>query len=110
MCVVGCGHGPVGCSRGNYNDSTVGNCVTTGHLPVVILAGYLAMIGAFGLICLISYLRRAIDVGSGLGVTIFFGAGLAAATSLAVGWGLVTGIAVAAAEGAGDAKVPHSAT
>jgi hypothetical protein len=33
-----------------------------------------------------------------LATNIFWGAGLAAAASMAVGWGLVTGIAVAAAE------------
>ncbi|HEY4866902.1 MAG TPA: hypothetical protein VIK45_15455 [Candidatus Dormibacteraeota bacterium] len=86
---------------GNYSETDVANYVSIGHLPMVIVSGYLALLGVFGLICFLAFLRGAISAQPGreLAGTIFWGAGLAAASSLAVGWGLVTGIAVAAAEG-----------
>jgi hypothetical protein len=73
---------------------------------------YLALLGVLGLICLLAYLREVIAPQSdrAVGANIFWGAGLAAAASLAVGWGLVTGIAVAAAEGGSAASVSHATT
>jgi hypothetical protein len=41
---------------------------------------------------------------------IFWGAGLASAAAFGVGWGLVSGIALAAAEGGPGAKVPPQQT
>ena len=85
---------------GNYTESDVANYVSIGHLPTVIVTGYLALVGVLGLICVFAYLREAIGVDPGrkFATNIFWGTGLAAAASMAVGWGLVTGIAVAAAE------------
>src|ERR1700694_331578 len=90
-----------GAPGGNYRESDVANYVAIGHLPTVIVTGYLALFGVLGLICVFAYLREAMSAESvhKLATSIFWGAGLAAAASMAVGWGLVTGIAVAAAEG-----------
>ncbi|HEV2035700.1 MAG TPA: hypothetical protein VGU71_16160 [Candidatus Dormibacteraeota bacterium] len=90
-----------GAPGGNYRESDVANYVSIGHLPTVIVTGYLALFGVLGLICVFAYLREVVSVDPGhkLATSIFWGTGLAAAASMAVGWGLVTGIAVAAAEG-----------
>jgi hypothetical protein len=86
---------------GNYAESDIRNYVSIGHLPTVIVTGYLALFGVLGLISLLVYLRAAISANPGreLAANIFWGAGLVSAASIAVGWGLVSGIAVAAAEG-----------
>jgi len=90
-----------GAPGGNYVESDVANYVAIGHLPTVIVTGYLALFGVLGLICVFAYLREVVSVEPArkLATNIFWGAGLLAAASMAVGWGLVTGIAVAAAEG-----------
>jgi hypothetical protein len=97
---------------GNYSESDVANFVSIGHFPTVIVTGYLAMLGVLGLICLLAYLRDAINAEPGrtLAMSIFWGAGLAAAASIAVSWGLITGIALSAAEGGSGATVPHPVT
>lgn len=99
LTVVGFAMG--GAPGGNYRESDVANYVSIGHLPTVIVTGYLALFGVLGLICALAYLREVVsaDQGHKLATNIFWGTGLAAATSIAVGWGLITGIAVAAAEG-----------
>jgi hypothetical protein len=101
-----------GTPGGNYDESTVADYVSGGHLPIVIATGYLAIVGVVGLICLLAYLRELIgaDPGRQLAANIVWGIGLASAASFAVGWGLVTGIAVAAAEGGSAASVPHPVT
>jgi hypothetical protein len=90
-----------GAPGGNYAQADAVNYVSIGHLPAVIVSGYLAMLGVLGLIGLLAFLREVIRTraGSEVGSSVFWGAGLASAASLAVGWGLVSGIAVAAAEG-----------
>jgi hypothetical protein len=90
-----------GAPGGNYLESDVANYVAIGHFPTVIVTGYLALFGVLGLICVFAYLREMVGVepAHNLATNIFWGAGLAAAASMAVGWGFVTGIAVAAAEG-----------
>jgi len=90
-----------GAPGGNYDEKDVANYVSIGHLPAVIVSGYLALFGVLGLICLLAYLRKAISAQPDreLAAAFFWGAGLTSAASLAVGWGLLTGIAVAAAEG-----------
>ena len=108
-----------GAPGGNYIESDVANYVAIGHLPTVIWTGYLALLGVLGLICLFAYLREVtiVEPAHKLAANIFWGAGLTAAASLAVGWGLVTGIAVAAAEGGSSnpgntvaASIPHAET
>ena len=95
---------------GTYSESDVANYVSIGFLPTVIVTGYLALFGVLGLICLLAYLREAIgaEPGRKVAVSVFWAAGLAAAASIAVGWGLLTGIAVAAAEGGSAASVSHA--
>ena len=94
---------------GNYSESDVANYVSIGYLPTVIVTGYLALFGVLGLICLLAYLREAIGVDPSrkVAASVFWGTGLAAAASIAVSWGLLTGIAVAAAEGGTAASVSH---
>jgi hypothetical protein len=101
-----------GAPGGNYNEADVANYVSIGHLPTVIVTGYLALLGVLGLICMLAYLREVIAIHPDRNVAsnIFWGTGLASAASLAVGWGLVTGIAVAAAEGGSGASVSHATT
>ncbi|HEX6349485.1 MAG TPA: hypothetical protein VF160_08860 [Candidatus Dormibacteraeota bacterium] len=97
---------------GNYDDPTVASYGESGHLPVVIISGYLAMLGVLGLIYLLAYLRKAVASGSeaSLSAMVFWGSGLASAAALAVGWGMVTGVALAAVEGGTDAKISHATT
>jgi hypothetical protein len=101
-----------GSPGGNYDESTVVEYLKIGHFPVVIVTGYLAMLGVVGLICLLAYLRSLIDVDVDRAIMarIFWGIGLGGATSMAVSWGLITGIALSAAEGGSGAAVPHSTT
>jgi hypothetical protein len=89
-----------GAPGGNYDESSVAAYVSIGHLPAVIITGYLALLGVLGLISVFAYLREAVasDPSHRVATNVFWGAGLVAAASLAVAWGLVTGIAVAAAE------------
>jgi hypothetical protein len=98
-----------GAPGGNYDESDVARYVSIGHFPAVIASGYLALLGVVGLICLLAYLREVIGAHADRSVAanIFWGIGLASAASFAVGWGLVTGIALAAAEGGSGASVPH---
>jgi hypothetical protein len=101
-----------GTPGGNYDESTVADYVSAGHFPTVIATGYLAILGVVGLICLLAYLRELVgaDPRNQFAANIVWGIGLASAASFAVGWGLVTGIAVAAAEGGTGASVPHAVT
>jgi hypothetical protein len=95
---------------GTYSELDVANYVSIDYLPTVIVTGYLALFGVLGLICLLAYLREAIgaEPGRKVAANVFWAAGLAAAASIAVGWGLLTGIAVAAAEGGSAAPVSHA--
>jgi len=90
-----------GAPGGNYVASDVANYVAIGHLATVIVTGYLALFGVLGLICVFAYLRELISVDPAhkMAASVFWGTGLTAAASMAVAWGLMTGIAVAAAEG-----------
>jgi hypothetical protein len=101
-----------GAPGGNFVEADVKNYVGSSHFPVVIATGYLAILGVVGLICLLAYLRESIAAqpDRGLAANIFWGTGLASAASFAVGWGLVTGIPLAAAEGGYGAAIPPSTT
>jgi hypothetical protein len=97
---------------GNYTEADVATYVGSGHFPTVIVTGYLAVLGVLGLICVLAYMREAVAAqpDGRMVANIFWGAGLASAASFAVGWGLVSGIAVAAAEGGSGASIPHATT
>jgi hypothetical protein len=101
-----------GAPGGNFVEADVANYIGVGHFPTVVVTGYLAVLAVVGLICLLAYLREAIASQGDrtMAANIFWGVGLASAASFAVGWGLLTGIAVAAAEGGSSASVPHSVT
>ena len=101
-----------GAPGGNYAEADVANYVGAGHFPTVVVTGYLAILGVLGLICLLAYLRETIGrpPDSAMVANIVWGAGIASAASFAVGWGLVTGIAVAAAEGGSATSIPHPVT
>jgi hypothetical protein len=101
-----------GAPGGNFDDGDVARYVGIAHFPTVIATGYLALLGVVGLICLLAYLREVVGAQTErkLVANIFWGAGLASTASFAVGWALVTGIAVAAAEGGSGASVPHATT
>ncbi len=109
LSVVGLFGNPPG---GSYDESTVAEYVKISHFPTVVLTGYLAILGVAGLICLLAYLRDLIggQPDRHLGARIFWGLGLASAASFAVSWGLVTGIALAAAEGGSGVSVAHPVT
>ncbi|MBJ7600099.1 MAG: hypothetical protein DLM67_12640 [Candidatus Nephthysia bennettiae] len=78
----------------------------------MVVTAYLALIGVLGLICLLAYLRGSISVEPDrqMAADIFWGAGLASAASFGVGWALVSGIALAAAEGGSGASVAPQET
>lgn len=97
---------------GSYDESTVTEYVKGSHFPTVVATGYLAILGVVGLICLLVYLREVIGATPDrqLAAGIFWGLGLASAASFAVSWGLITGIALAAAEGGSAASIAHPVT
>ena len=109
LSVVGLFGNPPG---GSYDESTVAEYVKISHFPTVVLTGYLAILGVVGLICLLAYLREFIGATPDrhLAASIFWGLTLASAASFAVSWGLVTGIALAAAEGGSAASTSHPVT
>jgi hypothetical protein len=101
-----------GSPGGSYDQSTAVEYLKGSHFPIVVVTGYLAILGVVGLICLLAYLREVISVEPDRtqAASIFWGIGLASAASFAVSWGLVTGIALAAAEGGSGASVPPAVT
>lgn len=101
-----------GAPGGNYDQAAAADYVSIGHFPTVVVTAYLALLGVVGLICLLAYLRETIslDPDRKLAASIFWGAGLASAASFGVGWGLVSGIALAAAEGGSGASIPRPET
>jgi hypothetical protein len=98
----------VGAPGGSYAEADAAAYVKIGHFPLVVLSGYVAVLAVVGLICLLAYLRQVIaaEPDRSLAASIFWGTGLASAASFTVGWGLVTGIALAAAEGGTGGSVP----
>ena len=101
-----------GAPGGDYVEADVARYVGIAHFPTVVVTAYLALLGVVGLICLLAYLREMIGAQADRSLTasIFWGIGLASAASFGVGWGLVSGIALAAAEGGGGATVPRPVT
>jgi hypothetical protein len=110
MNVVGLEAG--GAPGGSYDPASAASYLAIGHFPTVVVTAYLALVGVVGLICALAYLRQSISVDTKptLSSDIFWGAGLASAAAFGVGWGLVSGIALAAAEGGAGATVPPQQT
>jgi hypothetical protein len=99
-----------GAPGGKYDEPTVAQYVSIGHFPIVVITGYLALLGVVGLICALAYLHELINATDKLTAGIFWGVGLASAVSFAVAWGLVTGVALAPAEGGSGAAIAHPVT
>jgi hypothetical protein len=86
---------------GSYKESDIADYLSKGHRPVVFVAFYLGLLGILGLIFLLAHLRDAIGAtpGAQRTATIFWGTGLAGATSFAIGWAVIGGQVVAHTEG-----------
>jgi hypothetical protein len=110
MSVVGLVDG--GAPGGSYDAASAASYLAISHFPTVVVTAYLALFGVVGLICALAYLRASIAVEPErtLASDVFWGAGLASAAAFGVGWGLVSGIALAAAEGGAGASVPPQQT
>ena len=110
MTIVGLVAG--GAPGGNYDAASAKSYVAIGHFPIVVVTAYLALVGVVGLICALAFLREWISNDSERAFVsdVFWGAGLASAAAFGVGWALVSGIALAAAEGGAGASVPPQET
>ena len=86
---------------GTYTASDSVDYVAKGHRAAVFVSTYLALLAVLGLICLLRYLRDAISVAANnhRATRTFWGIGLAAAVTFAVGWGILLGDALAHAYG-----------
>lgn len=86
---------------GSYSAHDAAKYISSGHHGAVFVAAYLLLLGTFGLIWLLAYLR---DVGFATSTDtmiarLFWGTGLCAAASLAVGWSLMLGVSMSTAFG-----------
>jgi hypothetical protein len=101
-----------GAPGGSYDAASAAGYLAIGHFPAVVVTAYLALVGVVGLICTLAYLRQslAVEPERTLVSDVFWGAGLASAAAFGVGWGLVSGIALTAAEGGAGASVPPQQT
>src|SRR5439155_23879293 len=90
----------------------VADYLAKGHRVAVIVGMYLGLLAVLGLICLLAHLRDAVNVAPGneRAATIFWGTGLAAGASFAVGWGLVGGQVFAHLEGGSGVAIPPAVT
>lgn len=94
----------IGSPGGNYDDATVARYVSSGH---GLTAFVLAYVGAFAALGLLAFGARMRDELGPAGRSVW-GLSVAAAAAGVVGWFLVGGVAVAAAEGGrAVATVPH---
>ena len=74
---------------GSYSTSHIADYLSSGHRAVAIAAMYLGLLGVLGLVCLLVELRTALaETTAG---RVVWGAGIAAAASFAVGWGVLGG-------------------
>ena len=95
-----------------YKASDVADYLASGHRVAVIAGMYLGWLGVLGLICLLAHLRGYLgDVaGKGMAASMFWGAGIAAATSFALGWSVDGGQIIAHIEGGKDFTVSPQVT
>jgi hypothetical protein len=86
---------------GSYSANDAAKYVARGHHTAIFVSAYLLLLATFGLIWLLAYLREigfAASTESWL-ARVFWGTGLCAAASLAVGWSLMLGVAMSTAFG-----------
>lgn len=98
---------------GNYSASDIATFVSSGHRAAIFVAAILAVIATVALICLLAYLREALradDTVNSVIESIFWGLGLAAATSFAVGWVANLAVPIAYAQGGSAVSVPPTVT
>jgi hypothetical protein len=97
---------------GNYKAHDAVKYVAHGHHAAVFVALYLLMLGLFGLLLFLAYLRDlAFAAGEGWGLArIFWSTSLVAIASLAVGWSVALGAAIAHAYGGKDVVVSPAVT
>jgi hypothetical protein len=89
--------GPPG---GTYSAHDAAKYIASGHHGAVFVSAYLLLLGTFGLIWLLAYLREIGFASSDAVIArVFWGSGLCAAASLAVGWSLMLGVAMSTAFG-----------
>lgn len=95
-----------------YRASDVANYLASGHRVTGIAAMYLGWLGVLGLICMLAHLRGYVgDVpGEGMAASVFWGAGIAAVTSFALGWSVDGGQIIAHLEGGKDLTVAPQVT
>jgi hypothetical protein len=95
-----------------YKASDVERYLATGHRVSVIVAMYLGWLGVLGLICLLAHLRGYLGGVSGDSITrsVFWGAGIAAAASFALGWSVDGGQIIAHLEGGKSLAVSPQVT
>jgi hypothetical protein len=82
---------------GSYSASHVATYLAKGHRISVLVAMHLALLAVFGLILLLAHLRDAI--GDAAQSRVFWGTGLAGASSIAIGWAVIGGQVLAHLEG-----------
>jgi hypothetical protein len=97
---------------GSYRASDVATYLAEGHRITVLVAMHLGLLGVVGLICLLAHLRAMLDDGrlDRRAASVFWGTGLAAAASFAVGWGVVGGQALAHLEGGSGVVIAPAVT
>lgn len=85
---------------GSYSAHDAAKYISSGHHAAVFVGAYLLLLGTFGLIWLLAYLREIGFVSSdAITARLFWGTGLCAAASLAVGWSLMLGVSMSTAFG-----------
>jgi hypothetical protein len=96
---------------GTYSAHDAAKYMASSHHGSVFVGAYLLLLGTFGLIWLLAYLRE-IGFASSDAMTarLFWGSGLCAAASLAVGWSLMLGVAMSAAFGGHSVTLTPSVT
>jgi hypothetical protein len=97
---------------GDYNPSQVADYLARGHRVAAVVAFGLGLTGIFGLLCVLTHLRESIGVrgGNPRAANVFWGAGVAAAASFGIGWGVVGGQVIAHLEGGSEIAIAPAVT
>jgi hypothetical protein len=92
-----------------YNATDVASYLAEGHRVVAIVAMYLGWLGVVGLICFLAQLRGYV-VSEGIAGSVFWGTGVTAAASFALGWCVDGGQIIAHLEGGDRLSVAPEVT